>query len=143
MHAVPSIYRYAKTSAPNSRTTQLLINFVDNPSLDALVFIFKKDLHPTCICLNCEVRSMLWLICDGDALGLISRSSMPPLPDAQGFAPVGKVVAGTEYLSRVHDPTPGNRAGVDQQQYLTKGDAWIHRKYPEINFIRKASIVPE
>ena len=60
--------------------------------------------------------------------------------DGQGFSPVGIVVKGNEYLNRVHDPTPGDSNGVDQQDYARKGNAWIRQKYPEINFIKKATI---
>jgi cyclophilin family peptidyl-prolyl cis-trans isomerase len=81
------------TAGPNTRTTQLFINYKDNGALDA-----------------------------------------------QGFAPVGKVTEGSEYLSRVHDPTPGDSNGVDQEAYSTKGDTWIREEYPEINFITKATI---
>ena len=81
------------TAGPNTRTTQLFINYKDNANLDA-----------------------------------------------QGFAPLGRVVAGKQYLSRVHDPTPGDSGGVNQTAYEAYGDAWIRTKYPEINFIKKASI---
>ena len=60
--------------------------------------------------------------------------------DSQGFAPVGIAIEGTQYLDRVHDPTPGNPNGVDQNDYETKGNAWIRSQYPEINFIKKATI---
>ena len=60
--------------------------------------------------------------------------------DAQGFAPVGIVVEGSEYLDRVHDPTPGDSGGVNQNEYETKGDSWIRAKYPEINFIKTAIV---
>ena len=80
------------TAGPNTRTTQLFINYVDNSRLDSM-----------------------------------------------GFAPVGKVVAGSKYLDRVFDPTPGSSGGVDQQSYETKGDTWIHEQYPEINFITTAT----
>ena len=43
-------------------------------------------------------------------------------------------------LDRVHDPTPGSSNGVDQQQYTAKGDAWIRQQYPEINFIKTATV---
>jgi len=81
------------TAGPNTRTTQLFINYQDNAALDN-----------------------------------------------QGFAPIGTVVAGGQYLDRVHDPTPGDSGGVDQQQYETKGNTWLRSKYPEINFIKKAAI---
>jgi len=79
------------TAGPDTRTTQLFINYANNSRLDA-----------------------------------------------QGFAPVGIVVEGAEYLDRVHDPTPGDSGGVNQEEYETKGDSWIRAKYPEINFIKTA-----
>jgi len=82
------------TAGPNTRTTQLFINFKDNTKLDA-----------------------------------------------SGFAPIGVVSKGTEYLLRVHDPTPGDNNGVNQQEYAEKGDEWIRQQYPEINFIKKATIL--
>ena len=81
------------TAGPNTRTTQLFVNYANNSRLDA-----------------------------------------------QGFAPFGRVVAGAQYLDRVHDPTPGSSNGVDQQQYTAKGDAWIRQQYPEINFIKTATL---
>ena len=58
--------------------------------------------------------------------------------DAQGFAPVGVAVAGLEFLSRVHDPTPGDSNGVHQAQYEAKGNAWVREAYPGISFVRTA-----
>ena len=84
---------YAATSDPNSRTTQLFINYNDNTQLDG-----------------------------------------------EGFSPLGIVVKGNEYLLRVHDPTPGDSNGVDQEDYSTKGNVWIREKYPQINFVKKATI---
>jgi cyclophilin family peptidyl-prolyl cis-trans isomerase len=61
--------------------------------------------------------------------------------DAQGFAPIGIAVVGTEYLDRLHDPTPGDSNGVNQTAYEEGGDAWIREHYPEINFIKSTSVV--
>ena len=61
--------------------------------------------------------------------------------DSQGFAPLGIAISGTEYLDRVYDPTPGDPNGVNQTEYETKGDTWIRSTYPEINFIKHATIV--
>jgi len=82
------------TAGPNTRTTQLFVNYADNVGLDA-----------------------------------------------QGFAPLGVVSDGMMYLDRVYDPTPGNPSGVDQDQYTSKGNTWIHEQYPMINSIKKATIV--
>ena len=84
---------FAATGSPNSRTTQLFINYNNNTELDG-----------------------------------------------EGFSPVGIVVKGNEYLDRVHDPTPGDSNGVNQDEYATKGNAWIREKYPDINFIKKAAV---
>ena len=59
--------------------------------------------------------------------------------DAQGFAPIGEVVEGSEYLDRVRDPTPGDSGGVNQEEYETKGNTWLRQHYPEINFIKTAT----
>ena len=79
--------------APNSRSTQLFINYVNNQQLDG-----------------------------------------------EGFAPVGVVIDGSQYLLRVHDPTPGNPQGVDQTKYETLGNTWIREQYPEINFIKSTAV---
>ena len=76
------------TAGPNTRTTQLFINYVDNPGLDA-----------------------------------------------QGFAPIGRVVAGLDIAASVFNPTPGNSGGVDQALYRANGIEWIRREYPGINSI--------
>jgi len=82
------------TAGPNTRTTQLFVNYEDNERLDS-----------------------------------------------QGFAPFGKVVEGMEILLKLHNPTPGSRDGVDQDNYTLQGQSWIERAYPGINSITGASIV--
>ena len=81
------------TMGPNTRTSQLFINYVDNARLDKM-----------------------------------------------GFAPIGMAVSGTQYLTHAHNPTPDDSGGVDQDQYTKKGDAWIRKNYPGINFVTKATI---
>ena len=39
-----------------------------------------------------------------------------------------------------HNPTPDDSGGVDQDQYTKKGDTWIRKNYPGINFVTKAKI---
>ena len=60
--------------------------------------------------------------------------------DKMGFAPFGAVVSGMDVVSRIFNPTPNSSSGVDQGMYETKGNAWIRRKYPQINFITKAEV---
>ena len=60
--------------------------------------------------------------------------------DGSGFAPFGIVVGGADLLLKVFNPTPGESAGVDQSLYKSKGDEWIRKEYPDINFISRASL---
>jgi len=84
---------YAATLYPNSRTTQVFINYADNSFLDA-----------------------------------------------QGFAPFGRVVLGLDVAMSVHNPTPGQSGGVDQQMYEENGNDWLRDQYPGINFIQTATV---
>ena len=82
------------TAGPDTRTTELFINYVDNTRLDQ-----------------------------------------------EGFAPFGQVIEkGLEVATAIHNPTPGNTDGVNQDDYLSKGNTWIEKKYPDINFIVNATI---
>ena len=76
------------TAGPNTRTTQLFINYIDNPFLDA-----------------------------------------------QGFAPIGRVIRGFEVAEAVFNPTPGDQGGVSQAQYRANGISWIRENFPGINSI--------
>jgi len=87
---------YAATSNPNSRTTQIFINYGDNSQLDRM-----------------------------------------------GFAPFGVVTSGMNSALTIYNPTPGNTNGVNQQDYLSKGNAWILQQYPDINLITTATIIPD
>ena len=80
------------TAGPNTRTTQLFINFVDNSFLDK-----------------------------------------------QGFVPFGVITSGLATAVAAFNPTPGDSNGVDQNEYSTKGNAWIKKNYPKINFITNAT----
>ena len=63
--------------------------------------------------------------------------------DAQGFAPFGRVVQGIEIIRAISNPTPGKSGGVDQNAYTEKGDAWIRKAYPMINFILNATLAAQ
>ena len=76
------------TAGANTRTTQLFINYVDNPNLDA-----------------------------------------------QGFAPIGRVIQGFEVAQAVFNPTPGDSGGVNQALYRANGIEWIRAEFPGINSI--------
>jgi len=85
------------TAGPDTRTTQLFINFGDNSRLDSL-----------------------------------------------GFAPFGKVVGnGMTTTTKIFNPTPGHSGGVDQDKYESRGNKWIKKTYPLINFIVKAKVTQE
>lgn len=81
------------TSGPNSRTSQIFINFNNNQGLDY-----------------------------------------------QGFAPFGEVIVGMDVVDRVYNPTPGASGGVSQGDYKIKGNSWVRHKYPDINFITRATV---
>jgi peptidyl-prolyl cis-trans isomerase A (cyclophilin A) len=86
------------TSGPNSRTTQLFINFKDNAGLDG-----------------------------------------------QGFAPFGQVVSGMHVVDKLHagygEGAPSGR-GPEQGRIQGEGNAYLKKDFPQLDFIRKASIEP-
>jgi len=89
------------TAGPNTRTTQLFVNLVNNSFLDS-----------------------------------------------QGFAPIGEVLymaeapIGSTVFDMIFNPTPGNSGGVDQGKYTELGNPWIQEKYPGINYIVRADMIP-
>lgn len=89
---------YAMTG-PNTRTTQVYFNLVDNPQLDA-----------------------------------------------QGFAPFGEVTSGMDTLLRLYSgygETSGGgiRAGK-QGPVEAGGNAYLTRKFPKLDYIKRATVVP-
>ena len=60
--------------------------------------------------------------------------------DGQGFAPFGTVINGMDIAAKIFNPTPGKSGGVDQNQYTNKGNKWLKKAYPKVNFITKATI---
>ncbi|MBC7925942.1 MAG: peptidylprolyl isomerase [Bryobacteraceae bacterium] len=86
------------TDGPNTRTTEVFINLVDNPQLDG-----------------------------------------------RGFAPVGKVVEGMEEvvdeLYYGYGEVQPKGRGVDPVKYMTEGDVYIERSFPNLDGIQSARIV--
>ncbi len=84
------------TAGPNTRTTQVFINFKDNESLNA-----------------------------------------------QGFAPFGQVISGMNIVDGLHagygEGAPNGR-GPDQSRIQAEGNAYLNRDFPQLDFIRKATI---
>jgi peptidyl-prolyl cis-trans isomerase A (cyclophilin A) len=85
---------YAQTGAPDSRSTQLFINFKDNSMLDQ-----------------------------------------------QGFAPIGTVVEGMDVVDSLYKTgeNPQETQGMIQQN----GNEYLKKKYPELDYIKTARVVPK
>jgi peptidyl-prolyl cis-trans isomerase A (cyclophilin A) len=83
---------FAQLGTPNSRSTQLFINFGNNASLD----------H-----------------------------------SGQGFAPFGQVVTGMDVVDKI---TAQYREQPDQGQILNKGNAYLTATFPNLDYIKKATI---
>jgi len=94
---VPGMVTFAKTGMPNSRSTQLFINFGNNSFLDR-----------------------------------------------QGFAPIGQVVEGMEVVNSLYskygEGAPSGR-GPSQGTIAQQGNAYLESKFPELDYIKKASII--
>ncbi len=63
--------------------------------------------------------------------------------DGQGFAPIGKVVSGIEtvdnFYSGYGEGAPqGN--GPDQSQIETQGNAYLEKSFPQLDYIKKATV---
>ncbi len=90
---------FAKTGAPNSRTTQLFINFVNNSNLDGM-----------------------------------------------GFAPFGKVVKGMDVVDKLYsgygEGAPSGQ-GPSQTAIRLKGNAYLEKGFPNLDYIIKATILEE
>ena len=48
-------------------------------------------------------------------------------------------MTGMDVVRAIYNPTPGSSSGVSQSDYMSKGDDWIRKEYPQINFITNAS----
>mmetsp|Transcript_19304 Transcript_19304/g.50184 ORF Transcript_19304/g.50184 Transcript_19304/m.50184 type:complete len:228 (-) Transcript_19304:121-804(-) len=63
--------------------------------------------------------------------------------DKMGFSVFGEVTQCCDELNTITNPTPGNSGGVDQGEYEQKGNDWIRKTYPGINFITTAVVSSE
>lgn len=86
------------TRGPNTRTTQLFINFANNSRLDGM-----------------------------------------------GFAPFGKVTEGMDVVDKINgeygEGAPMGR-GPDQGRIQNEGNAYLKRDFPNLDYIKSATIVP-
>lgn len=86
------------TAGPNTRTTQLFINFGDNVRLDGM-----------------------------------------------GFSPFGKVVEGMDVVDKINgeygEGAPGGM-GPNQGRVQMQGNAYLKKDFPNLDYIKSASVVP-
>jgi cyclophilin family peptidyl-prolyl cis-trans isomerase len=65
--------------------------------------------------------------------------------DADGFAPIGRVVSGMDVVGRLYDGygenAGGGMRGGKQEPLLRGGNAYIDREYPKLDRIRRASVI--
>lgn len=84
---------FTKENLPNTRFTQIFINYADNSYLDE-----------------------------------------------QGFAPFGQVVTGMDVVDKLFSPPRENEP--DQRRILREGNGYLQNEFPQLDFVRKATIVP-
>ena len=65
--------------------------------------------------------------------------------DGQGFSPFGQVVAGMKVVDSLYsgygEGAPGGR-GPNQQRVQTEGNAYLASAFPNLDYVKKATIVP-
>src|SRR5207253_5753794 len=65
--------------------------------------------------------------------------------DADGFAPIGRVVSGMDVVDRLYDEygenAGGGMRGGKQEPLLRGGNAYLDREYPKLDRIVRASVV--
>jgi len=86
------------TAGPNTRTTQVFVNYGDNSNLDS-----------------------------------------------QGFSPIGQVVSGMKVVDSLYsgygEGAPGGR-GPNQARVQSEGNAYLASAFPNLDYVKKATIVP-
>ena len=60
--------------------------------------------------------------------------------DADGFAPFGQVVTGMEVVDKFY--APPDDAQPDQRRILREGNEYLGEKFPQLDFVKKATIIP-
>ena len=60
--------------------------------------------------------------------------------DADGFAPFGQVVAGMEVVDKLYAPPDDSQP--DQRRILREGNEYLGKEFPQLDFVKKATIVP-
>ena len=58
--------------------------------------------------------------------------------DADGFAPFGQVIAGMDVVDKLFSPD----AQPDQRRLLREGNGYLQKEFPQLDFVKKASILP-
>jgi peptidyl-prolyl cis-trans isomerase A (cyclophilin A) len=65
--------------------------------------------------------------------------------DGQGFAPFGQIVTGMDVVDKLHagygEGAP-NGNGPNQMRVQTEGNAYLAKDFPQLDYIKKASIEP-
>jgi len=60
--------------------------------------------------------------------------------DADGFAPFGQVVTGMDVVDKLY--APPDDAQPDQRRILREGNEYLQKEFPQLDFVKKASLVP-
>jgi peptidyl-prolyl cis-trans isomerase A (cyclophilin A) len=58
--------------------------------------------------------------------------------DAMGFAPIGRVTNGMDAVDRIY---PGYGEQPDQKQIAAKGNAYLQKEFPRLDYIKSARII--
>jgi peptidyl-prolyl cis-trans isomerase A (cyclophilin A) len=65
--------------------------------------------------------------------------------DRMGFAPIGRVSEGMDVVDKLYSgygDGPPSGSGPNQGQIMVEGNAYLNEKYPKLDYIKKATIVP-
>eukprot|EP00760_Papus_ankaliazontas_P008965 PhM_4_TR13950/c2_g4_i1/m.32210 len=60
--------------------------------------------------------------------------------DSQKFVPLGTIIYGMDVAKAAMNPTPTSSHGIDQWNYKSKGNAWIKKEFPHVNFVKDVTI---
>jgi len=59
--------------------------------------------------------------------------------DADGFAPFGQVISGLQVVDKLFSPADPQ---PDQRRILREGNDYLQKEFPQLDFVKKATIVP-